>query len=1027
MNMKNKHTMIPSLAALTSSLLLAAACQEEPRTVTDSKAPATAAAVLNYASSIKLSAQAPSRKTANAQQKAIMEKQLTQAQAIAMRDFDAKINSVNRNLVWKNQFNQADSELKKLLAEKDQERALRSKIILIMVDNAARRKDPALLVKETESFLKLYADVLTPADKAALYRYLASAFDKQKNYGGKVKALYARLGCAITEQDAEKTCSELIQTLWSEGKKAEAIALTKEFISIFGDEQKSARISKLLSYARSEKDAPLCREALALYEDNEKDINKVANETIIIASSFRGNEEFAPILLEIITKPEYAFRLRTLALGEYLYSSAVKKNPSLAIDLANRHLFTVKAIPPAEYANLVGSVLMNHVVRTMKQHDLAEQYSKSLLAYPQIATNVKVDAVKRLIPYMVQRGETAEAVKLLDRAFTFDKLSVNQYVELCRQNANLLKWQGKCDDAVAYLRSKINDANKKLILHEIANIYTYFRERDKACAAFMEAGMPVEAVAVYGEIDPEKAQTLTLRIIEDEKNYSEQVRGALLVHFLGSGKKNADTRKKYAPLLKYVSHWTLIRVMRYAATAKDYDRMLEMIDILKLQNRFTLDQITAQILLEYYINTGDTAKLMELKEQISASKIKQENKNRFAIACDLFVKIQQDKTGSAFKLFYNKNLASAKMAPADKATLLLNLSALALNARLFAVSEEIYQTYLSLYKPQPCKTYTVVFSGKPILGVHGFLSMEKMPEPQFMDRKYGGNMDFLVTDVSTGDRGGAIAGKKAEDTYKPSELRLACDKYGLHMLFKAFDSKAKDIEAGIVGAGSFEMYFAPGDNQPYYCPLPDMSNTAVGIWNSSYNNAQWRQLDQYGKTNFDVKTEKIFTEDGYIVYMFIAWDKFYDKLPEKGDTWDFENIHWSRFGGNSWNGLKTIHGRSTWGKLAFDISDDQMRQIKRNLIIKARQAYLKEKRTTGKYHGELDRWANDRYVGDAAFYKAKVAPLVEKLDSYLPLVTADMSDETVDKLFFEAVPAWNEIRYKIADLRREYLEELLSR
>ena len=38
-----------------------------------------------------------------------------------------------------------------------------------------------------------------------------------------------------------------------------------------------------------------------------------------------------------------------------------------------------------------------------------------------------------------------------------------------------------------------------------------------------------------------------------------------------------------------------------------------------------------------------------------------------------------------------------------------------------------------------------------------------------------------------------------------------------------------------------------------------------------------------------------------------------------------------------------------------------------------------------------------------------------------------MNDETVDTLFFEAVPAWNEIRYTIEDLRREYLEEKLSK
>ena len=148
-------------------------------------------------------------------------------------------------------------------------------------------------------------------------------------------------------------------------------------------------------------------------------------------------------------------------------------------------------------------------------------------------------------------------------------------------------------------------------------------------------------------------------------------------------------------------------------------------------------------------------------------------------------------------------------------------------------------------------------------------------------------------------------------------------------------------------------------------------------------------------------------------------------VPEKGDLWDFENIHWSRFGGHSWNGIKTIHGRSSWGKLAFEISDDQMRRIKRSLIAKARKAYLQEKRTTHTYHGEVDRWAKDLYAGDPDFYKAKVAPLIRQLDSYLPLVTVEMDDATVDKLFHEAVPGWFEIRFKVSDLRKDYLEDSL--
>ncbi|MBO5790873.1 MAG: hypothetical protein J6S54_00195, partial [Lentisphaeria bacterium] len=176
--MKNRYYMIPSLAALTSCLLLGTACQADAEKAASAKAPAAPVAVQKSACTIKLSAQEPFRKTANAQQKAIMGKQLTPEQAKAMRDFDGKINTVNRNLIWKNKFNEADAELKKLLAEKDQEQALRSKIVLLMADNVARRNDPALLVKEVDSLLKQYANVLTPSDKAALYRYQAGAFDK---------------------------------------------------------------------------------------------------------------------------------------------------------------------------------------------------------------------------------------------------------------------------------------------------------------------------------------------------------------------------------------------------------------------------------------------------------------------------------------------------------------------------------------------------------------------------------------------------------------------------------------------------------------------------------------------------------------------------------------------------------------------------------------------------------------------------------------------------------------------------------
>lgn len=1023
MNMKNRYYMIPSLAALTSCLLFSTACQSEAESAAVAKTPAPAVQKTAECT-MKLAAQDSSRKQANAVQKAIVEKKLTPEQAQAMKAFETKINEANRGLIWQKKFDEGEAALKKLLAEKDQQQFLRSKILVFLADSAWRRGDFARVITEVDSLLKQYDSVLTPADKAALYRYKANALDKQKNYCEKAQTLYARLGCAITDKDAEATCNELIRAVWAAGKKNEAVALAKEFIDIFGNETKLARISFYLSYTRNMKDEARCWEGIKIYEDAADNVNKTANETLMVAGTFRGKASTSAPLLAIIQNPECALSLRIKALGEYRNTIEAKSNPQLIIDLANKHLLTVKDIAPADYSALVGNILLDHAARTMRRSDLAEQYCRSLEAYPQITNQYKVPSLIRRSTYMAQRGEYAEAIKLVDQGFTFDKLAVNHYVDLCRQHANLLKWQSKSDEAVKYLRSKITAPSKVLLLREIAAIHKFYHEYDKAYAAYMEAGDIGNAIYVYAGINPDKSRELALAIIQDEKQ-PEKLRGGLMGLFLGGGKKNAEIRKKYAPLIQYLASYQILPALRNAATVKDEARFLELMDAMMIKNKGKLNEEIARMQLEYYVNTGNVAKLKELKEQIVTDKVPAKFSVPATIAIDCFTTIRQDKAG-AFKAFFKNYKLPEGMTQSAKASMLLQLSALALNAKMFTVSEEIHNTYLALYKPQPCKYYNVPFSDEPVLGVHGFLSLKDMPEPQFMDRRYGGNMDFLVTDVSTGDRGGAIAGKQAIEAYKPSEMRMVCDKYGLHMMFTAFDSKAKEIEAGLASAGSFEMYFAPGDNQPYYCPLPDMRNVATGIWNSSYNTANWRQLDQYGKTNFDVKTEKVYTKDGYIVYMFVAWDKFYDKLPEKGDTWDFENVHWSRFGGNSWNGLKTIHGRSTWGKLTFDISDDQMRQIKRNLIIKARSAYLKEKRTSGAYHGSLDRWQSDRYVGDINFYKAKVAPLVKKLDSYLSLVKVDMDDATVDKLFFEAVPGWFEINFKLNDLRREYLEETLS-
>ena len=157
----------------------------------------------------------------------------------------------------------------------------------------------------------------------------------------------------------------------------------------------------------------------------------------------------------------------------------------------------------------------------------------------------------------------------------------------------------------------------------------------------------------------------------------------------------------------------------------------------------------------------------------------------------------------------------------------------------------------------------------------------------------------------------------------------------------------------------------------------------------------------------------------------LDWKYFFNKLPDTGDVWEFENVHWGRNGGFGWNGTKTIHGRSTWGHLVFQMEPEALIKIKRRIVFDALQNFKKEQVTNATIHGIISLM-QDNVLGDPEFFKAKVQPLLKELQQYEALVKYDMSDADVENVFKNAVPYWNKIDYKILEMRRKYLEEKIS-
>ncbi len=954
-------------------------------------------------------------------------------------DFSKKLDQeIRNNMVWKGKFAEADKELAVMIADKKITSELRGKAILLRLDSAIRAKDYADAVAVADQYLKQYKWAqLTAADIAAIMRQKAYAQDRLKQYGAKAETLFARLKYLTAENDIFQTKREIISACDYAGKKQLAINLAKELEdSVSGDNSKLAVVlDQQCGLYQGAGQLEQALDTLKKLDAVQPDKNKVAHARRRIANAYtqakprnlqKTVELYMVSLSDKNISPATAVDMFCSYIGilkGYRYSKEYRNVPKVA----QEKIFSIKNLDAGLYGR-ASAELMKFSNEYLKDSAFAAQYAKSVLAYPKMPLNYKIDAVKILSIIDAEKGDYINAEKMVLDLFADENCKQNNYMTVCQWYAKILSWQEKCDEAVKFLRSKATtDWYKSRMNSVIADTYLYFNRYDDAAAVWKEAGDLPRMVGVYREIDTPKAKELAEKILRDASR-PEKVRSAMMQYFLSTSAKDVSIRKEFADLMKFINP---AKAIQEAVSAGAWDQVLELYAVLKQKN-ISVDQNLAKDMVQTYATTGQYDELVKFTEsekifdlENGNSRLKQPERITYVFAAKVLKNVA-DKKG-AFQKYFKDWEAPAAITEKDKADMLLKTASLALAAKRDVLAQDIYDAYLSLFKEEPCKTYEVEFVDTPIIGIKGFLAMDDEPEVQLMDRKYGGNMDFLVTDVATGNRGAAIETANAKEQQKPTEMQIACDERGIHFLFSATDSKALEAEAGLAGMGSYEMYLSPGENQPYYCILPDLNTgTTTSIWNSSYKTAQWRSIKaKAGQT--DITTEQIFHKDGYQVYMRLSWEKFYDKLPENGKTWDFENIHWSRFGGSTWNGLKTIHGRSTWGKLSFDISEDQMLKIKKRIIFAARKAYLKEKSTNGRYHGAIDRMKNDAHLGDAEFYQARGAAIVEKLDSYLPLVTADMDDDTINKVFNEAVPGWFEIPFILADQHRRWMEEKLTK
>lgn len=321
--------------------------------------------------------------------------------------------------------------------------------------------------------------------------------------------------------------------------------------------------------------------------------------------------------------------------------------------------------------------------------------------------------------------------------------------------------------------------------------------------------------------------------------------------------------------------------------------------------------------------------------------------------------------------------------------------------------------------PERRRLYNVRFSAHRITGPDSWnptVLRDVVPEVQVMSRDYGGGREFFVTDVTTGDRGGGEGEMKTRPT-----MSVVCDDWGVHFRFVDPDEKAREIEMGLVPGGSYEAYLGPKE-KPYFCFLLYPNERVMTVMNTLYDCEGHRRLDPKDPSKAWNRT--VLGKEGVVTYASFSWDTWGDQIPANGTRWDFECVRWGRAGSAAWNGLKSVHGRSTWGELAFVLTDAQRAAILRRQVIRAKNDYQSEKVSAKAKTGVLDHW-KDADLGDPAFHAACLAPLEAELDGYAARVTPEMTDADVFELAEKALPKWRDLAYLVARLRAAYLAERL--
>lgn len=639
---------------------------------------------------------------------------------------------------------------------------------------------------------------------------------------------------------------------------------------------------------------------------------------------------------------------------------------------------------------------------------------------PEVTLNVKFKAVDQHCALLCDQKRFDEAIKLATRYTEMKDGNGNGYPNAFVVLKNVYRYADRYPDALAAMKKGIAAASQKsdfcgwtaalaLEFDDVKSVPGIWQLNTDANGAYktmlwvLEHKGELDAVAAFRD------ETLkgVMPFVTDAKNAANQ-RFALACRagLIEDSPNGAALRKAVADVLaggKASLDWGVVHQLRWRFMDGNWKGFAnvygELASIKALQ--------TPELRRAHLFALAASGRAAEAKKFAAAYRAEME-KPVDVVKTDVLMAVVEDRDAIAVA-------TAAKLDPKDHARVVQLASQWALVLQKNDACRRYSEAYAKLIVQTPQRRQNVTWSAKPLDGEAEWRALWPSLEKSFIDVKMCGDLDNLVTDVTTG----RVTVEKTDKDTKDArvEVTTACDVKGVHIYLRIADPNARAVEDGFAGGIGTEMYFAPGDNQPYVCfgggPLEPLSY----LFQTTYT---WEDHQRLVKDDpakpYNMEAETFFTDDDYAMHFFFPWDAFYQKLPTAGAEWKFDCLA----DGFSWGGSQGVHESTTWGRLVFNLKSEQLTAIRRRILLKNVKTWSRGEKRAYSTVAPFDRWA-DPVVGDPDFYEVSLKPLEAELKAYAKRVTPEMTDDDVNDIYEHAVPRWIGLKHVIDRLRREYL------